>query len=60
MIEKSTKKIFLDDATKLGRWAVESCEKKRHIKSTWASVDHCGDFICGDVKKQKANVYEKS
>ena len=38
---------------KLGRWEHREDNKKKMIKATLANIDHCGDKICGDPKKNK-------
>lgn len=34
--------------TNLGRWSVETCNKKINRKIDWANQDHCGP--CGTLK----------
>ena len=43
----------------LGRWKLESCEKRVNAKANWANEDHCG--ACGDsaLKKQADSVPSK-
>jgi|TARA_Y100000389_G_C17316486_1_gene440731 hypothetical protein len=37
---------------KLGRWGNKTL-KQREIAEYWTNIDHCGDTVCGNLKKTK-------
>jgi hypothetical protein len=39
------KRIIRQENKVLGRWALESCDKKINNKVDWSNTDHCGP--CG-------------
>jgi hypothetical protein len=37
----------------LGRWNLKKCEMNETVSVFWTNSDHCGDVLCGDVKRNK-------
>jgi hypothetical protein len=35
----------------LGRWALESCDKKTNSKIDWSNTDHCGTCSYEELEK---------
>ena len=42
------KRVFRKENKVLGRWQLESCDKKINSKIDWSNTDHCGP--CGTEK----------
>ena len=41
----------------LGRWAIDTCDKKRNTKIDFSNEDHCGP--CGQYAKIKIDLQDK-
>ena len=41
-LQKLLNAVAKQNTTVLGRWGLESCDKKINSKIDWSNVDHCG------------------
>ena len=50
--------IEINEKIHLGRWNTCEDDRKKEIKSIWASSDNCGDHICGkpEVIREITNI----
>ena len=53
-LQKLLNTVAKPNTNVLGRWGLESCDKKINSKIDWSNVDHCG--TCSYDKLEKAPI----
>ena len=43
----------IGNEVKLGRWNLKNCQINETVSVFWTNSDHCGDILCGDVRRNK-------
>jgi hypothetical protein len=51
LMRKGIKRFIKDEKQVLGRWNIDSCDKKTNTKVDWSNEDHCGP--CGQYLLSK-------
>jgi len=44
----------------LGRWALETCDKKTNSKIDWSNTDHCGTCSFDQLEKLPTDLHSES
>lgn len=56
-LQKLISTIPKKNTTVLGRWGLESCDKKINSKIDWSNTDHCGTCSYDKLEKRPIDRY---